>query len=126
MLKGLFPRLFGQYKEGGLVVGKWTIGASGAPTKVDAETHNNLSLARDNTGTYTLTLAGGAVKMHVLDLRVVNPADATDVTDFYRAELDADISNGAVSFVTITGDGTEAINDAISGSRIHAALYISK
>lgn len=57
MFRGLFPRLFSYFREGGLLYAEFSIGAAGAVTQTAAQaatSHNEVTLTRTNTGAYTI------------------------------------------------------------------------
>lgn len=72
MLKGLFPRVFSNYKECGIIIGKFTVGGGGAAaitftpkvivaaTGRKVSTYNGLTMARTGVGIATVTLRDGA------------------------------------------------------------------
>ena len=129
MLRGLFPRLFGQYREGGIVVGKWTISGSGlVATAVAGETHKLLSAA-PASGTFTVTLSGGARKITVLAAHASMP-DADDQTEArylsVNEETGVSESAGTVPFAVMKMDGTENEALLVDDSVVTVALYVDK
>ena len=129
MLRGLFPRLFGQYREGGLIVGKWTISGSGlVATSVDGETHNLLS-ATAADGTFVATLSGGARRITVLAAHASMP-DADDQTEYRALAVNEEVgiseSAGTIPFAVMKMDGTEDEELLVDGSVVTVALYVDR
>ncbi len=73
MLKGLFPRLFSQYREGGIITARWQHTASGSvwtrltPTK--GTSYNGIVVADRGTGLLTITFPA-CVDATVLDMHL--------------------------------------------------------
>ena len=129
MLRGLFPRLFGQYREGGVVVGKWTISSSGTvATAIADETHKLLSATAAN-GTFVVTLSGGARKITVLAAHASMP-DRDDQTEYRALSVDDETgiteSSGTVPFAVMKMDGTENESLLVDTSVVTVALYVDK
>lgn len=116
MFSGLFPRLFSQFREGGVFHGQWSIAATGAPTKVNvpaARTHNDVNIARSGVGVYNLTfppcahaffqfqvdLAAGSVLTagNVPAVTAINPGAGTAVLTWRKTATDnnaTEVANG--------------------------------
>lgn len=138
MLQFLKPRFFGQYREGGLIVGKFTVSNSGATlTPVTStqqgspESHPLLSASGD-TGQYVVTLLGGArqitvVGVHASLMDLDDPTDARLV--FVDEETGIDADAGTIPLTVIT-NGTEAVAPAVAdlpdNSVLTITLYVAK
>lgn len=110
MLRGLFPRLFGQFREGAFIIGQFTVSNSGATLTPTANSYVGLTATGD-TGAYTVTLAGGARK-----LTVVGQPHVTADSEANRRDVDVvsvTASTGAVVLQTVN-PGTEAVAPAVA------------
>ena len=132
MMKGLFPRLFGQYREGGIVVGKFTVSNSGATlTPVSGESYVGLSASGD-TGQYVVTLSGGARKLTVVGVHVslMDEDDPTDARLVFVNEEDGINAGAGTIPLTVITNGTEAVAPAVAdlpdGSVLTITLYTDK
>lgn len=116
MFSGLFPRLFAQFREAGLFHGQWSIGATGAPTKVSTptgRTHQDLNIARASAGVYNVTfppcqhaffqfqtdLAAGSVLTagNVPAVTAINPQAGTATLTWRKTATDnnaTEVANG--------------------------------
>ena len=82
MLRGLFPRLFSHFREGGLIVGQFTVSNSGATLTPTANCYSGLTMAAGTgTGQYVLTLAGGARRLVVVAAHCSTFDEDDNVTD---------------------------------------------
>jgi hypothetical protein len=132
MLSGLFPRFFGQYREGGFVVGKFTVSNSGATlTPVAGDSHPKLTCAGD-TGQYVATLAGGARKITLVNAyqTLIDEDDDTDARTVHLNDEDGiDVGAGTVPLTVMTL-GTEvtapAPADLVDTSTLVVILYVDK
>lgn len=127
MLRNLFPRLFGMYREGGLIVGKFTVSNSGATlTPVAGDSFPGLTAAGD-TGVYTVTLAGGARKITVVGQPHATAGTEANAREVYVTSVAA--STGAV-VLQVVNPATEAvapaIADLVDGSILTITLYVDK
>lgn len=132
MLTHLFTRFGSQFREGGIIHGKFVVTAGPVFTLKSAKPGSNyqaLTLVKNGgTGLLKLTLTGGAREIALLNATYVNLADPTDVTDHLRINPVAAFveATGVLTFVSITGDGTEAAVDAVATDEIHFTLYVAK
>ena len=134
MLRGLFPRLFGQYREGGLIVGKFTVSNSGAtltPVSGLHESHVLLTAAGDS-GQYVVTLDGGARKITFVNAyqTLIDEDDDTDArTVHLNDEEGIDVGAGTIPLTVMTL-GTEATApapaDLVDTSTLVVILYVDK
>lgn len=140
MLRFLFPRLMGMYKEGGLIVGKFLVSNSGATlTPVAGDCHQDLSAAGDS-GQYVVTLRGGARKITVVSCKATLP-DEDDPTDarhvFVNGEDGIDEGAGTIPLVAVNVETTintatdqsetfPVIADLVDGSVLEVVLYVDK
>ena len=126
MIRGLFPRLFGQFREGGILIGQFTFtGSAWTPT---ALSHVLLSCADRSAGLATLTLRGGARKLVVMAAHLAN-IDPTDVTDarFVQADLPTLSTNATIALRLIgLEDPADDIADPIANSVLTVVLYADK
>jgi hypothetical protein len=132
MLKHVFPKLFGQYKQGSLIVGKFLVSNSGATlTPVAGDSHPLLTAAGD-TGQYIVTLRDGAQRITVVSVHA-DLMDEDDPTDarlvFVNGEDDINAGNGTIPLTVIT-NGTEAVAPAVADlpdtSILTIVLYVDR
>lgn len=136
MLRGLFPRLFGQFKEGGFIVGQFLVSNSGATLTPTANCYRGLTAAGD-TGQYVVTLDDGAKKIVVVGQPHCTLIDEDDPTDarnvFVNGEDAIDAGAGTIP-LTVTTLGTDtagttgspAVADLPDGSILTICLYVDK
>lgn len=127
MLRFLSQRLHGQYKEGGLIVGKFLVSNSGATlTPVDDDSYQLLTASGD-TGVYTVTLSGGAKK-----ITVVGKPYQTAGSEANRRVVDVtSVTAGTGAIVLqVVNPATEAvapaIADLVDGETLVVCLYVDK
>ena len=137
MFSNVFPRLFGQFREGQIVRASFAYATSGTKYTADANTFN----ARGNTLTVSRTSAGKVTvtfpkcrKVEILDFRIANVTPGT-VTSNRLVELppmtDAIAKAGsfnAALYSGFVGTGTPAfaVADPIDGSFLQLALYLGQ
>lgn len=132
MLTHLFTRFGSQFREGGIIHAKFVVAAGpvfAVKSSRPGSNYQTLSLVKNGgTGLLKLTLAGGAREIALLNATYVNIADPTDVTDNLKISPVAAIveSTGVLTFVAVTGDGTEALADPVATDEIHFTLYVAK
>lgn len=131
MLKGLFPRLFGQYREGGLIVGKFTVSNSGATLSAVSglgESYVGLTCT-GSAGQYILALAGGARKITVVNIHA-DLMDEDDPNDarvcLVNGEDDISPGNGTIPFTTLSLAATPAVAALPDTSILTAVLYVDR
>jgi hypothetical protein len=129
MLRGLFPRLFSQFREGGLIVGQFLVSNSGATLTPTANCYQGLTAAGD-TGQYIVTLAGGARQIVVVGLHV-SLDDEDDPTDARLAFVnDEDGINAGAGTIPITVTDLETaspvIGDLFDGCVLTITLLVNK
>lgn len=132
MLRGLFPRLFGQFREGGFIVGQFLVSNSGATLTPTSNCYVGLTAAGD-TGQYVVTLAGGARKIVVVGQPHATLIDEDDDTDGRIVWVNGEdaINPGAGTIpLTVMTNGTEAaapdVADLPDGSILTICLYVDK
>lgn len=130
MLKGLFPRLFGQYREGGLIVGKFTVSNSGATlTPVSGDCYPGLTAAGDS-GQYVVTLAGGARKITVVNA-YQTLADEDDPTDarlvFVNSEDGINAGAGTIPLTVLDVEtASPVVSDLFDTAVLVVVLYVDR
>ena len=131
MLRGLFPRLFGQYREGGLIVGKFLVSNSGATlTPVDGESYVGLTAA-GSLGQYVVTLRDGARNITVVGQPYATLPDEDDPTDARHVFVnDEDGINEGSGTIPLTVMDVETASPVVSalvdGSVLVVILYVNK
>lgn len=137
MLKNLFPRLFGQFREGGIIHAKFVVTNAGTPSyalksAVGTQNFQGLSLVRNGaTGKITLVLAGGARAMAVLDAKHINISAPTDFTKqlligWTAAFVESTGTVQATLFQSGIAGASGAAGDPVTGDEIHFSLYVDR
>lgn len=147
MLNGLSPRLFGTFKEGGIICAKFTVGGGGAAgitftlksltaAGKKLSNYNGLSMARSAVGVGTVTLrpagntsaqAQGVNDLQVLALEHV-PVTPGVVGNYFELRY-ANISepNGTFDFRPDAVNGAAFAEFAMAnGDEIHATIYVNR
>ena len=108
MLRFLFPRFFGQYKEGGLVVGRFTFTSAGTTwaktggSSVSAQDHHPFfaTLTRNSSGVNTLAFT--PVKKATIWVAALDAAGSTVATQRVFQVRTPNVSAG--SCIIVIGD----------------------
>lgn len=129
MIRGLFPRLFGNFREGGFMVGQFEASNSGATLTPTDNCFAGLTASGD-AGQYVVTLAGGARKLTVVGqphVSLVDEDDPTDAVNVYVNEEDGiNASAGTIPLTVISIEGTQAVADIPDGAVLTIHLYADK
>jgi hypothetical protein len=135
MIQGVFPRLHGQYREGGIIHAKFVVSGSGASSTFAAKSavagssHVRLSLARTGVGVLRLTLTGGARQIALLgDPVAVNVANPTTAASYCHIKPRAALveSTGLMDFDVLTNAGARAEMPFAATDEVHFTLYVDK
>jgi hypothetical protein len=128
MLRGLFPRFFSQFREGGFIVGQFLVSNSGATLTPTANCYVGLTCT-GASGAYVLALAGGARQIVVAGAHASMP-DADDQTEaryvHVNDEIGINAGAGTVPLATMKMDGTENEAALIDGSVLTVCLVVNK
>lgn len=146
MLKYLKPRFFSQFKEGGLIVGRFTVSNSGGTlTPVtdsvpgSPDSHPLLSVT-GSMGQYVVTLLGGARQITLVNAYQTLP-DKDDPTDarhvFLNSEDGINAGNGTIPLTSVAVETTidtssdqsetfPVISALVDTSELVVCLYVSK
>ena len=133
MLKGLFPRLFGNFREGGIIHAKFVVTTGGTSPVYTLKSNQGsanypLTLVGASSGNQlTLTVPGGARNIGVLHAGYINIVTPGTPGAFVRIEQRVAIveATGVVSFAIL--DGVTAANDvSVTGDEISFTLYVDK
>jgi hypothetical protein len=128
MLRGLFPRLFSQFREGGLIVGQFLVSNSGATLTPTANCYQGLT-AVGGDGTCVVTLAGGGRQVVVVGAHASMP-DADDQTGArylsVNQEVGINAGAGTVPLAVMKMDGTEDQEPLVDGSVVTVTLLVNK
>lgn len=127
MLRGLFPRLFSQYREGGIITARWQHTASGSVwtrlTTTKGTSYNGITVADRGTGLLTITfpacIDATVLDMHIEALGDTN-ADLFDVTPRLLTP-----SSGTMQAVVRAADD-EAIQDPPDAAILVVTMMINK
>jgi len=131
MIKGVFPRLFGNFREGAILHSKFV--TSGTTTTVTfalksttAGANYNLTLARTGVGLYSLTLTGGARNLALVGVVVgvaagrrglrFEPAVAAFITE----------STGVITLQSIDYTVGALADSITAGDEVHVVVYVDK
>jgi hypothetical protein len=128
MLRGLFPRLFGQYREGGIITARWQHTASGSvwtrltPTK--STSHQDITVTDRGTG--LLTIAFPACNDAAVLACYLEPlGDAiTDVHQVTPRLLTP--SSGSMQAVVTSLDATPVVEDPADGAILCITMMCNK
>ena len=135
MLRNLFPRLFGNFKEGALVHSKFVVGGNGGTTatftlKSSAASNSYpLTLVRSGVGLLTLTLPGGARNIALANIEhvVVAGADASASYQTIRPRPAFVEATGVIGLRVLTNAGVAGGEMAFTaGDEVHVLLYADK
>lgn len=129
MIRGVFPRLFGQFREGAIIVGQFLVSNSGATLTPTANCFPGLTAAGD-TGQYVVTLAGGARSIVVIACHA-SLDDEDDPTDarlvFVNDEDGINAGSGTIPLtVTDLETASPVISDLFDGCVLTVTLYVNK
>lgn len=136
MIRGLFPRLFSNFREAGIVHAKFVVGGNGGTTAtftlksaVGKCNYQGLSLTRSGVGLLSLVLTGGARNLVLLDVQHVLAA-GTDVSANYQwfglrpAFVE---STGTIGIRVLTNAGVAGGEMAFTaGDEVHVTLIADK
>lgn len=134
MIKGTFPRQFGNHREGAFLATKFvTSGTGTAVTFANTTTQGNVSypltLARTGVGLYTLTLPGGARNIHLVTggCNVASSTAARSGTRLVPAAADCIAeSTGVILLRSMSVAGVPTTDIVDAGDEIHTLLYVDK
>ncbi len=132
MLKGLFPRFFSQFREGGMIHSKFvtsgtTTTVTFAPkTAAGTANYQSLTLVRTGVGLYSLTLPGGARNIALISATVgvaagrrglrFEPAAAAFITE----------STGVITLQSIDYTVGALADSITAGDEVHVTLYVDR
>lgn len=129
MLRGLFPRLFSQFREGGLIVGQFLVSNSGATLTPTANCYSGLTATGDS-GLYIVTLAGGARNIVVVAAHATLIDEDDNVTDgrvvSVNGEDAIDASAGTIPLSVASMAATVDEADLPDGSILTVTLLVNK
>lgn len=129
MLRGLFPRLFSQFREGGLIVGQFLVSNSGATLTPTARCYTGLTAAGDS-GQYVVTLAGGARSIVVVSAHASVIDEDDNVTDGRIVSVNEEdgisASAGTIPLSVANMAGTVDEADLPDGSVLTITLLVDK
>ncbi len=129
MLRGLFPRLFSQFREGGLIVGQFLVSNSGATLTPTANCYSGLTATGDS-GLYVVTLAGGARQIVVVAAHASLIDEDDNVTDGRVVSVNGEdaivASTGTIPLSVANMAGTVDEADLPDGSILTVTLLVNK
>ena len=132
MLRFLFPRLYGNFKEGAIVHAKFVVTAGPVYTLKNAASSQNypMSLVTGGAGLLTLTLLSqpsGVKNFAVLaahHINIATPGTATTMLKLYPTLLTP--STGVITFRAQNSAGTEVLADPAATDELHFTLYVDR
>lgn len=130
MLRGLFPRLFGQFREGGFIVGQFLVSNSGATLTPTSNCYTGLTCAGDS-GQYVVSLAGGARKIVVVGQPHATLPDEDDPTDarqvFVNGEDAINATAGTIPLTVLDVEtASPVVSDLFDTSILTICLYVDR
>lgn len=135
MIKGAFPRLFGNFKEGAILQAKFVVTNAGTPVYAFKSSTTNanytgLAMVYDGTaGFVKLTLSGGARDITVVSILHLNIAAPTNPVKKLEPMpyVAIDATGGVIKFKFVDGTTAgEAFADPASTDEVHVILYVNK
>lgn len=128
MLRGLFPRLFSQFREAGIIRGRFTFADSGDTWSASDDTY--VGFTATDAGTGLVTIAFPACRnLLVLSATLAAPTvgTVTDVRIIQFPPLTATLAKaGTMGIALYSMDGTEALEDPVDGSVLEMVLLCDK
>lgn len=128
MLRGLFPRLFSQFREGGIIRGRFTFADSGDTWSASSDTYTGFTATDAGTGLVTIAFPR-CRNMSVLSATLAAPTvgTVTDVRIVQFPPLTTAIAQaGSMGIALYSMDGTEALEDPVDGSVLEMVLMCDK
>lgn len=149
MIQGVFPRLFGNYREGAILSAKFTVGGGGAAAITfslktlttagrKVSSFPGITMARSAAGVGSVALRGtgssqtsslGVLDLSVLQLIHVPAASLTVIASYFQL-WPANINDSAGTFDFRPQPGTGGALGAefamANGDEIHTVLYVNK
>lgn len=132
MLRGLFPRLFGQFREGGMIHAKFV--TSGTTTTVTfaakssraRSSYPGMTLVRTGVGLYSLTVVGGAKEIAIAEIIVVPAAAGRRGLRFEPVAPGVTESTGVITLQGIDYTVGALADSITAGDEVHVLLYVDK
>lgn len=136
MIKGVFPRLFGNFREGGLLHAKFVVGGNGGTTAtftlkstLGNANYGGITMVRGGVGIVTVTVTGGVRNLALIDVRrvIVAAADATASYTTLTPRAAFVESTGVISLRFLDNADTAGGELAFTaGDEVHITLYVDK
>lgn len=124
MFRGLFPRLFSYFREGGFLHGEWTAtNGTGAIAAVGANTHNEVTLAFSSQGVYLLTFPPCQRAFIKCSLGIAGGAIATVATHALEESINPGLGTATIRMV---GAATPVLSHPANGGSIRVMLYLGQ
>jgi hypothetical protein len=130
MLRGLFPRVFSNFRECGIVHAKFVKSGGGSPVYTlkssrGLANYQGLTLVTAGTGLATLTLVGGARSIAPLDM-LIKGQSALIGTSWKVHIYAITESTGAMSLKFSDSSATEAIAALADNDEVWVTLMVDK
>lgn len=132
MLRGLFPRLFGQFREGGYIHSKFvTSGTTTAVTFAPKSTrirssYPGMTLVRTGVGLYSLTVVGGAREIAIAEIIVVPAAAGRRGLRLEPVAPGVTESTGVIALQALDYTVGALADNITAGDEVHVLLYVDK
>ena len=134
MIRGLFPRLFGNFREGGIVHAKFVTAVGGAGSTYALKTnraqqnYQGLTLVRNAAvGRLTLTLTGGARSIALLSAHAfVAGAGNTALMLAILPRGAAIVESTGVLDLLCLQAAADTVQDTAIGDELHFTLYVDR
>lgn len=127
MIRGLFPRVFSNFREAGIVHAKFVVSAGPVYTLKSAVSKTNfqgITAVAGTTGLITVTLTGGARSIAVL-AAMHKSQDALAATVFNVSVYSIVEATGVV-LLKLTLESSAALTNPANGDEIHITLLADK
>lgn len=136
MLKNLFPRLFGQFREGGIIRVRFVTGGGGGATATfslksaqGTADYQGLTLVRTGVGLFTLTLPGGGRNLALLGPGLLLTGVATLIGGTMSPTGQGAVtlgSNATIALQIIPSAGGAAPDTIAVGDEVHFVLLVDR
>lgn len=131
-MKNLFPRLFGQFREGGFIHAKFVTSGTTSTvtfalkTSIGTQNYQSLSFVRTGVGLYSLTLAGGARAIALANITVGVAAARRGLR--FEPAVAAYITEGTGVLTLQSIDYTVGVlaDSITAGDEVHVLLYVDR
>lgn len=127
MLRGLFPRLFGQFREGGIIRGRFTFEDDDDSWSASSDSYVGFTAADAGTGLVTITFPK-CRNMSVLHAEIHNPTPGTAANHrvVELSPITTTIAQAGSMSIALHDLDTAAATDPVDGAVLEMVLYCDK